>query len=87
MARGACAWRRGAQLTDMKTSTPKTQSAADALVRTGALQSAMLNSLYMSGYTKQTAARRAGMATGLPLVQKPFTAAERVRHVRGALNR
>ena len=46
-----------------------------------------LRVLYMSGYTEQTAAHTAGIASGLPFVQKPFTAAELVRHVRDALDR
>jgi two-component system cell cycle sensor histidine kinase/response regulator CckA len=43
--------------------------------------------LYMSGYTEQVAATKAGIDRGLPFVQKPFTAAEFVRHVRDALDR
>jgi two-component system, cell cycle sensor histidine kinase and response regulator CckA len=43
--------------------------------------------LYMSGYTEQSAVQRAGIDRGLPYVQKPFTAAEFVRHVRDALTR
>jgi two-component system, cell cycle sensor histidine kinase and response regulator CckA len=46
-----------------------------------------LRVLYMSGYTEQSAAHKAGIDRGLPFVQKPFTAAEFVRHVRGALDR
>jgi len=46
-----------------------------------------LKSLYMSGYTDQTAANRAGIDRGAPFVQKPFTAAELVRQVRGVLDR
>jgi DNA-binding NtrC family response regulator len=42
--------------------------------------------LYMSGYSQQVAARKAGTIGNLPFVQKPFTAAEFVRHVRDALN-
>ncbi len=46
-----------------------------------------LRVLYMSGYTEQVAATKAGIDRGLPFVQKPFTAAEFVRHVRDALDR
>jgi two-component system cell cycle sensor histidine kinase/response regulator CckA len=46
-----------------------------------------LRVLYMSGYTEQSAANRAGIDRGLPFVQKPFTAAELVRQVRHALDR
>jgi DNA-binding NtrC family response regulator len=46
-----------------------------------------LRVLYMSGYTEQAAAHKAGIDRGLPFVQKPFTAAELVRHVRDALDR
>ncbi len=46
-----------------------------------------LRVLYMSGYTEQSAAHKAGIDRGLPFVQKPFTAAEFVRHVREALDR
>ena len=45
-----------------------------------------LKALYMSGYTEQSAAQKAGINRGLPFVQKPFTAAEFVRHVREALD-
>jgi PAS domain S-box-containing protein len=41
--------------------------------------------LYMSGYTEQSIAHKAGFDRGLPFVQKPFTAAELVRQVRAAL--
>jgi CheY-like chemotaxis protein len=41
--------------------------------------------LYMSGYTEQSAAHKAGIDRGTPFVQKPFTAAELVRQVREAL--
>jgi two-component system cell cycle sensor histidine kinase/response regulator CckA len=41
--------------------------------------------LYMSGYTEQSAAHKAGIDRGAPFVQKPFTAAELIRHVREAL--
>jgi hypothetical protein len=43
--------------------------------------------LGMSGYTEQAAAINAGIATGLPYVQKPFTAAEFAQQVRNALDR
>ena len=46
-----------------------------------------LRALFMSGYTEQTAAHRAGIDSGFPYVQKPFTAAEFVRQVRDALVR
>ena len=46
-----------------------------------------LRVLYMSGYTEQSAAHKAGLGRGLPFVEKPFTAAEFVRHVRDALDR
>jgi two-component system cell cycle sensor histidine kinase/response regulator CckA len=46
-----------------------------------------LRVLYMSGYTEQSAANKAGIDRGLPFVQKPFTAAELVRQVRNALDR
>ena len=46
-----------------------------------------LKVLYMSGYTEQSAAYKAGIDRGLPFVQKPFTAADFVRHVRRALDR
>jgi PAS domain S-box-containing protein len=46
-----------------------------------------LRVLYMSGYTEQSAAIAAGIDRGAPFVQKPFTAAELVRQVRGALDR
>jgi two-component system cell cycle sensor histidine kinase/response regulator CckA len=46
-----------------------------------------LRVLYMSGYTEQSAAHNAGIGGGLPFVQKPFTAAEFMRHVRDALER
>jgi signal transduction histidine kinase/DNA-binding response OmpR family regulator len=41
--------------------------------------------LYMSGYTDLSAAHQVGVDHQLPYVQKPFTAAELVRHVRAAL--
>lgn len=43
--------------------------------------------LYMSGYTEQSAAQKAGIDRGTPFVQKPFTAAELVRQVREVLDR
>jgi PAS domain S-box-containing protein len=46
-----------------------------------------LRVLYMSGYTEQSAAHRAGIDRGAPFVQKPFTAAELVRQVREVLER
>jgi two-component system cell cycle sensor histidine kinase/response regulator CckA len=46
-----------------------------------------LKVLYMSGYTEQSAAHKTGIDRGLPFVQKPFTAAEFVRHVRETLDR
>jgi PAS domain S-box-containing protein len=46
-----------------------------------------LRVLYMSGYTEQSAAHRAGIDRGAPFVQKPFTAAEFVRQVREVLDR
>lgn len=46
-----------------------------------------LRVLYMSGYTEQSAAHKAGMDRGLPFVLKPFTGAELVRQVRAALDR
>ena len=45
-----------------------------------------LRVLYMSGYTEQSLARRAGIARGTPLVQKPFTAVELLRKVREVLD-
>jgi PAS domain S-box-containing protein len=46
-----------------------------------------LRVLYMSGYTEQSAAYLKGIDGDLPFVQKPFTAEELVRQVRGALDR
>ena len=46
-----------------------------------------LRVLYMSGYSQQSAAKKMGFDRGVPFVQKPFTAAELVRHVREALDR
>jgi CheY-like chemotaxis protein len=51
------------------------------------LQVPGLRVLFMSGYTEQVAATKAGIDSGLPFVQKPFTAAEFVGHVRDALDR
>jgi DNA-binding NtrC family response regulator len=51
------------------------------------VRSPSLRVLYMSGYTEQSAIHKAGIDRGLPFVQKPFTAAEFVRHVRDALDR
>ncbi|MBA3580152.1 MAG: response regulator [Gemmatimonadaceae bacterium] len=41
--------------------------------------------LYMSGYTEQSVATRAGFDRGIPFLQKPFTSAELLRCVRWAL--
>ena len=46
-----------------------------------------LKVLYMSGYTEQSAVLKAGIDRGVPFLQKPFTAADFVRHVRDALDR
>jgi len=51
------------------------------------LKAPALRVLYMSGFTEQSAAHQAGIDRGFPFVQKPFTAAEFVRQVRGALDR
>jgi two-component system cell cycle sensor histidine kinase/response regulator CckA len=45
-----------------------------------------LKVLYMSGYTEQSVAQKAGIGRGFPFLQKPFTAAELVRLVRQALS-
>ena len=45
-----------------------------------------LKVLYMSGYTEQSVALKAGIGRGFPFLQKPFTAAELVRLVRQALS-
>ena len=50
------------------------------------VQAPALRVLYMSGYTDQSAVRKAGIDRGLPFVQKPFTAAELVRQVRQTLD-
>ena len=46
-----------------------------------------VRALYMSGYTEQSAVPAAGIDSGLPFVQKPFTAAQLTRQVRDALDR
>jgi two-component system, cell cycle sensor histidine kinase and response regulator CckA len=46
-----------------------------------------LRVLYMSGYTEQSAVSNGGVDPDLPYVQKPFTTAGFVRHVREALDR
>jgi signal transduction histidine kinase/ActR/RegA family two-component response regulator len=46
-----------------------------------------LKVLYISGYTAQSTANRTGIDRSLPFLQKPFTAAGLVRHVREALDR
>jgi two-component system cell cycle sensor histidine kinase/response regulator CckA len=51
------------------------------------VQAPALKVLYMSGYTEQSVAQKAGIDRGLPFVQKPFTAGELVRQVREALDR
>jgi two-component system cell cycle sensor histidine kinase/response regulator CckA len=51
------------------------------------LQAPAIRVLYMSGYTEQSAVYKTGIDRGLPFVEKPFTAAELVRHVREALDR
>jgi PAS domain S-box-containing protein len=45
-----------------------------------------LKVLYMSGYTEQSAAHQAGSDRDRPFLQKPFTAAMFLRHVRDALD-
>lgn len=45
-----------------------------------------LKVLYMSGYTDQSAVARAGIDEDVRFVQKPFRAAELLRHVREALH-
>jgi PAS domain S-box-containing protein len=42
--------------------------------------------LMMTGYTNSESMRRTALARGLPLLEKPFTAAELARRVRGALD-
>jgi DNA-binding NtrC family response regulator len=51
------------------------------------VQAPSLRVLYMSGYTEQAAAEKAGIDRGLPFAQKPFTAVELLRQVHGALDR
>jgi PAS domain S-box-containing protein len=51
------------------------------------LQAPALKVLYMSGYTEQSAAHRAGIDRDLPFLQKPFTSAMFLRQVRRALER
>ena len=51
------------------------------------VHSPKLRVLYMSGYTEQSAAIKAGIDRGTPFVQKPFTTAEFVQQVREALDR
>jgi len=57
------------------------------LLRRLQVRAPALRVLYMSGYTEQSVARNEGFDSGLPYVQKPFTAAEFVRRVREALDR
>ncbi len=57
------------------------------LLRRLQMQAPSLKVLYMSGYTEQSAAHQAGLGHGLPFVQKPFTAADFLRHVRATLDR
>jgi PAS domain S-box-containing protein len=45
-----------------------------------------LRVLYMSGYTPDSVARKAGLDRGLPYVQKPFTSATLMKQVRAALS-
>lgn len=46
-----------------------------------------LRVLYMSGYTPDSIARKAGLDRGLPYIQKPFTSAALMKQVRVALKR
>jgi CheY-like chemotaxis protein len=46
-----------------------------------------LKVLYMSGYTEQSSAAVIALSGGPPVLQKPFTAAELGRRVRGVLDR
>jgi two-component system cell cycle sensor histidine kinase/response regulator CckA len=57
------------------------------LLRRLQVRAPALRVLYMSGYTDQSVAHKAGIDRGLPFVHKPFTAAEFVRQVREALDR
>ena len=57
------------------------------LLRRLQIDSPDLKVLYMSGYTAQTTANTTGIDRGLPFLQKPFTAAGLVKHVRDALDR
>lgn len=50
------------------------------------VQAPALRALYMSLYTEQSAVDQTGIDRGLPFVQKPFTATEFLRQVRGALD-
>jgi DNA-binding response OmpR family regulator len=43
--------------------------------------------LYLSGYTEDSVAQKAGLDRALPYIQKPFTASEFLRKVRDALDR
>ena len=51
------------------------------------VRASALRALYMSGYTEQSAVDQTGLGRDIPFVQKPFTAAEFTRQVRGALDR
>ncbi len=50
------------------------------------LRAPALKVIYMSGYTEQSAARKAGLNAGFPFVQKPFTAAEFASRIREVLD-
>jgi len=56
------------------------------LIRRLQLKTPSLRVLYMSGYTAQTIASRAGLDRGLPFVEKPFTSEMLLRLVGEALN-
>ncbi len=56
------------------------------LIRRLRVKSPSLRVLYMSGYTAQTIASRAGLDRGLPFVEKPFTSELLLRLVGEALN-
>jgi PAS domain S-box-containing protein len=45
-----------------------------------------LRVLYMSGYTEQSAAVKAGLGNGVPFIQKPFTAGEFASRLRSAFD-